>query len=89
MDSGWPNSPGALIPVGESVEVLKSALGRALFMVFRKRQSEALPETHQGLLLYSNPASYWEDWSGGLSPSEKSPRDWLLMLPLWTGSRDF
>ena len=52
-----------------------------------KRQSGALSETHQNLLLYSNPDLHWENWSNSLSPSVQCLRDWLLMLSLSRGWR--
>ena len=88
MDLGWPDSPGAPVPVRESVEVLEGALGGALLTAPGEKQPGALVGTHQGLLLYPNPALYWEDWLGSLSPPEESPRGWLPMLPLWAGSKD-
>ena len=75
MDSGWSDSPDASVSVKESVKILRSVLREALLTALEKRQSEALSETHQDLLLYSNQNVYWEDWSDGLSSSEKSLRN--------------
>ena len=74
MDSEWPDSLSAPVPVREPVEVPEGALGGALPTAPEERQPGALPETHQGLLLYPNPTLYWEDWPGSLSSSEKDPR---------------
>ena len=74
MDPGWPDSPGALVPVGEPVEIPKGALeGGALPTAPGERRPGALPGTHQGLVLYPNPVPHWEDWPDSLPPSAEGP----------------
>ena len=76
------------VSVKRSMKILKDILEGAVSKTPGERQSEALSETHQGSLLYPNSTLYWEDWSGSISSLEKSLRDWLPMLLLWTESRD-
>ena len=61
---------------------------RTVFKIPGKRQSETLSETHQDLLLHSNPNLYWKDWSDSLPTSAEDLRDWLPTLSLWVGCGD-
>ena len=65
MNPEWSVSLSAPVSVKRSMKILKGTPREAVFKILRKRQSETY-QTHQDLLLYSNPTLYWKDWSDSL-----------------------